>query len=505
MQRRPGLDHLALRDEQAGAPRELVLLLRQRLAVLVHALGEDRDLRPAVGVLDVDPAGDLRERRRALRVPRLEDLDDAREAVRDVRAGDAAGVERPHRQLRARLADRLRGDDADRVADLGGTARGEERPVAGAAHAELAAALEHRAHGDAEVLRRLLEPLGDLAEPRERHLLAGLGQHRLAGLSVLERLAQVGGEEPAGDALVEAVRQDQRELDELRRAAVEVADDHVLRDVDETPRQVARVRRAERRVREALAGAVGRDEVLEHRQALHEVGLDRALDDLALRVRHEAAHARELADLLERSARPGVGHHEDRVQLVERPLHRVCDGVGGLRPDRHDLLVALLVGDEAALVLLRDLPDPLLVLGEDLLLVRRDDDVVLRHRDAGLRREAEAEALDRVEDPRHRRRAVAVDELRDEAVRLALRQRAVDVVVERGRVDVLRAERLPQGAVDLRVEDDTARGREHELVAPAVLDRLPESDLLALERELDLLLGAEALRPRLRCPRRTSP
>ena len=69
--------------------------------------------------------GDLRE---ALRLARLEQLDDARQAVRDVRAGDAAGVERPHRQLRAGLADRLRGDDADRVADLGGLPVAIERP-----------------------------------------------------------------------------------------------------------------------------------------------------------------------------------------------------------------------------------------------------------------------------------------------------------------------------------------------------------------------------------------
>ena len=33
-------------------------------------------------------------------------------------AGDAAGVERPHGELRAGLADRLGGDDADRLADL---------------------------------------------------------------------------------------------------------------------------------------------------------------------------------------------------------------------------------------------------------------------------------------------------------------------------------------------------------------------------------------------------
>ena len=64
--------------------------------------------------------GDLRE---ALRLARLEQLHDARQAVRDVRAGDAAGVERPHGQLRARLADRLGGDDADRVADLRGLRR----------------------------------------------------------------------------------------------------------------------------------------------------------------------------------------------------------------------------------------------------------------------------------------------------------------------------------------------------------------------------------------------
>ena len=109
----------------------------------------DRDLRPALGLLDLDAAADLDERRGALRVPRLEDLDDARQAVRDVGAGDTAGVERPHRQLGARLADRLGGDDADRVADLAHLAGGEEDAVAGLADARLGAALEHRAHRNA--------------------------------------------------------------------------------------------------------------------------------------------------------------------------------------------------------------------------------------------------------------------------------------------------------------------------------------------------------------------
>src|SRR3954453_1282497 len=129
----------------------------------------DRRLRATLRVLDLDLAADLRERRRALRVACLEDLDDTRQTVRDVRTGDTAGVERPHRQLRARLADRLRGDDADRVADLGDLARGHRAPVARLADARGRLALQHRAHRDAAVL---VEGLDDLGELRAVDLLA---------------------------------------------------------------------------------------------------------------------------------------------------------------------------------------------------------------------------------------------------------------------------------------------------------------------------------------------
>ena len=42
----------------------------------------------------------------------------------------ATDVERAHRELRARLADRLGGDDADRLADVDLVAAGEVAPVA---------------------------------------------------------------------------------------------------------------------------------------------------------------------------------------------------------------------------------------------------------------------------------------------------------------------------------------------------------------------------------------
>ena len=130
LKRVAGLDDLPVRDQQPRAPRELVLDRVDELAVLADLGRVDRDLRAAFGLLDLDAPAELGEDRGTLRVPRLEDLDDARQTVRDVRAGDTAGVERPHRQLRARLADRLGGDDADRVADLAHLARRREDAVA---------------------------------------------------------------------------------------------------------------------------------------------------------------------------------------------------------------------------------------------------------------------------------------------------------------------------------------------------------------------------------------
>src|SRR5207237_1829729 len=69
------LDDLAVADEQACAPRQLVLDRLTELAVLAELRRHDRHLRATLGVLELDPAADLRERRGTLGVPRLEALD----------------------------------------------------------------------------------------------------------------------------------------------------------------------------------------------------------------------------------------------------------------------------------------------------------------------------------------------------------------------------------------------------------------------------------------------
>ena len=93
-------------------------------------------------------------------------------------------------------------------------------------------------------------------------------------------------------------------------------DDDVLRDVDETAREVTGVGGLERRVGETLAGAVRGDEVLQHREPFAEVRGDRRLDDFARGLGHQTAHTGQLADLLLGAAGAGVGHHEDGVELA---------------------------------------------------------------------------------------------------------------------------------------------------------------------------------------------
>src|SRR5215213_8402419 len=287
------LDLGALLDQHPGAPRE-------RLAVLLAGLVGDHDRAGTVRVLDRDRARDRGDLRQALGLARLEQLDDARQAVRDVRAGDAAGVERPHGQLRARLADRLRGDDADRVADLGGLAGGHRAAVARLADARGRLALEHGAHRDGDALLAG-ERLGQLGEVLEQDLLPGLHDD-LAALLGPDLLRG----EPAHEHLVGlAVGLEHRVVEVLLGPAVLGANDHVLGDVHQAAREVAGVGGAQRGVGQALAGAVRRGEVLDDIQALHEVRLHGAFDDLALRVGHEAAHARQLADLLERATGAG--------------------------------------------------------------------------------------------------------------------------------------------------------------------------------------------------------
>ena len=147
-------------------------------------------------------------------------------------------------------------------------------------------------------------------------------------------------------------------------AAVQSVTDQILGHVHQAPGEVAGVGGLERGIRQTLAGTVGRDEVLQDVEAFAEVRRDRRLDDGAVRLRHQAAHAGELPDLGGGTAGAGVGHHEDRIErgLLDASWpsasttdlgaqllhHRLGDLVVGARPDVDDLVVALAIGHQTA-------------------------------------------------------------------------------------------------------------------------------------------------------------
>ena len=171
-----------------------------------------------------------------------------------------------HRELRTRLADGLRGDDAHRGTDVHRTPRGEVPTVALLAHAVLALAGEQRTQSD------LLEAGGhetlevvttlDVATGGDEHLT--VGRHDVVEHATADEVKV----DPALAGLDEVVGH------ELVGTAVLFANDDILGDVDQAAREVTGVGCVRRRVDQALASAVRGDEVLQGLEALAEVRLD---------------------------------------------------------------------------------------------------------------------------------------------------------------------------------------------------------------------------------------
>src|SRR3989441_2148912 len=434
---------------RVGIPREQHRVLRHLLAVIDHQRGAQRHLEARVhGKFRrrrYVPAGGVRgglEDQLAfvaghdpLTVGRRDEgqavtvLDDALDLRLPHRLlGDArrraADVEGPQRQLRTRLTDRLRGQNAHRFAEVHHVHRGEVAAVAHAAYAALRLAGENRAD-----LHRL--------DPRILDGLRGLFDDELAcfdqhlGPAVLIELVRIHHFlecYAANDALAQRLDDvfaflQRRHLEAEDRAAVFFGDRHVLRDVNEPARQIAGVGRLERGVGETLARAVRRDEVLEHRQPFAEVRLDRALDDFAdaarqllLRLRHQPAHTGELPDLIARAAAPGVEHHEHRVEAALGLPHcrdlRLGDVVVRVRPGVDHLVVALPERDLAGRIRALEPLDARFRVVQQRRLLSGNLEVGYADRDAADGGVAETELLQLVEELHRRgepRAAIALE------------------------------------------------------------------------------------------------
>ena len=368
-------------------------------------------------------------------------------------------------------------------------------------HAAARFAGEHRADAhalDAGVLNLGRHVFGDLCVDPGQDLSGDRVENVFKGDAADDAFAQ-----PFDDV---ARLGDRLRPDAFDGSAIGFRDDHVLRHVNQTARQVARIGGLERRVGQAFARAVRGDEVLQHVQTLAEIGADRGLDDFARRLGHQAAHTGELPDLLLVTARAGIGHDQDRIQLAGfllAPLHfaehLVGDLFGHFRPDGDDLVVAFAVSDHAVLVLLLDFDHFVLGVRDQGRFARRRDHVVNADRNAGLRRVEESELFQAVEHLDGDLMPQAQKAVVDQALQPFLLERAVDVrhffrkmVVEH---------HAPDGRVD-RAVDLADRGLDHVLrVALGVeVDQtafVPQADLglcgdlLGVEREHHLIRRGE--------------
>ncbi len=178
-------------------------------------------------------------------------------------------VERTHGELRARLADGLRGDDTHRFAAFDQPPGGQVAAVAHDAHAAFRFAGQHRADLDALDTGSLNgggQVFGDL-------LIHGHDHVAFVVLLIFERHA-------AHDAVAQRLDDfagfdDGLHINALGGAAIGFGDDHVLRDVHQAAGQVAGIGRLQSRIGQSFTRAVRGDEVLQYVQAFAEVSRDR--------------------------------------------------------------------------------------------------------------------------------------------------------------------------------------------------------------------------------------
>src|SRR5262249_17952992 len=112
--------------------------------------------------------------------------------------------------------------------------------------------------------------------------------------------------------------------------------------------------------------------------------------------RDQAAHARELANLLATAACSGADHQMDRVKTVlsERQEDIFGDAVAGLQPQLDHLSFAILLAEIAALVALAQLLDGALGGAEPLFLASRGAQVAHAQAQPAARGVAETERLE---------------------------------------------------------------------------------------------------------------
>ena len=313
------------------------------------------------------------------------------------------GVERTERQLSTRLTNSLCSDDTDSLTLLYHTTGSEVTTITLAADALLRLTGQHRTNLDALNLRLLdgfSQRLGDFLTGSHDNLTS-LGINHIVNGNTSEDTLR----ETANDLI--AILQGGADK-AAQRTAVLLVDNHVVRDVNETTSQVTGVSRLHGGVGQTLTGTVSRDEVLQHGHTLLEVRQNGVLNNLVslgtglLRLSHQTTDTGELLNLVLTTTGTGVEHHEHGVEALVGLGHllqqNVTDVIVDMGPGIDNLVVTLVIGDEAHVIVVGNLTNLLVTLGNEFSLLLRDDDVIEVERQTSLVSHTVTKVLDTIEE-----------------------------------------------------------------------------------------------------------
>ena len=403
-----GLQHLAVGHLDPGSVGDQIGLGIARLVI------RHDDLAFFLCILNGHDAAELSDDRQSLGPSGLKQLLDTGKTLCDVAAGHAAGMEGTHGQLSTRLTDGLSSDNADRLADLDRLARRHVGAVALGADADVALTGKNGTdlYG---IPSQLLQNLDHSGRALRRTHMVGFHHHfsrigirnGFGNISSCETLLQALdgffsiGE--AGDLHIRDIA--------LALAAVGFPDDQILGYVYQTSRQITGVRRTKGRIGQTLSGAVSGNEVFQYVQSLTEIGLDRKLDGMSRRIRHQSAHSGQLLDLLIGASGSGVRHHEDVVVFIKTCQQVVGQLVVGGLPGIDHFFIALLLGDQTAAEVSGNLIHRRFRVRQKLLLRFRNGHVGNRNRHRRPSGIFIADGLDIVQGNGGLDRAVGIDNL----------------------------------------------------------------------------------------------
>ena len=402
------LQNRAVLNLDTGAVRNQVCLGIARLII------RDNDLTFLLGIFDGCHTAELSDDSKSLRLTCLEKLLDTRKTLCDIATGNAARVERTHGQLCTRLTDGLCRDDADCLTDLNRLTGCHVGTVALRTHTDVGFTGQDGTDLDGISALFLQCCHNSRCTLRRTHMI--LLNHHFTCIRVCDCLS----DETSCDTLLqcldglltihECLDLHIRNL-RLIPAAVLLADDQILGYVYQTSGQVTRVGSTQSRIGHTFSSSVCGDEVLQYVQTLTEVGLDRKFNRMTGRICHQSSHTSKLFNLLIRSSRTGVSHHEDVVIFVKSCQQIVSQLIIGCLPGLDNFFVTLFLCDKTTAEVLCDMVNRCLRVSNQLRLACRYGHIGNRYGHGCTRRELVANRLDIIQGDRCLGCAMDIDNL----------------------------------------------------------------------------------------------